>query len=111
MIDLKDVVVIRDQVVVGYMNFGERTTDAGIVLASDDGKSHGVRARWARVLAVGPEQKDVVPGDWVLIQHGRWTHGFDVLDGDTKTSARMVDAACMLAVSDAPTEELVADSV
>ena len=111
MIQHTDIEVLRDQVVVYNMNFGERTTSAGIVLTSDDGKSHGVRPRWAQVLAVGPEQKDVAVGEWVLVEHGRWTHGWDVDVAGAKHTARMVDAACILLVSDQPSEEAIKDSV
>lgn len=111
MIQDNNIEVLRDRVVVYNMNFSERKTAAGIVLTSDDGKSHGVRPRWAKVLAVGPEQKDVAPGEWVLVEHGRWTHGWDVDVAGTKHTARMVDADCILLVSDQPTEEAIKDSV
>lgn len=35
----------------------------------------GIRPRWAEVYAVGPEQTDVKVGDWVLMDHGRWSEG------------------------------------
>jgi co-chaperonin GroES (HSP10) len=64
------------------MNFGEQKTASGIVLRSDDGKSEGVKPRWAKVFAVGPEQTDVKVGEWVLLEHGRWTRGVEVEEDD-----------------------------
>jgi len=72
---------IRDNIVITDMDFGERKVGR-FVLPSDDGKSEGVRHRWGRVHAVGPEQIDVKPGEWCLFEHGRWSRGFTVLDDD-----------------------------
>ncbi len=42
------------------------------------GTTHsGIRPRWARVLAVGPKTHgEVVPGDLVLCDYGKWSRGF-----------------------------------
>jgi len=40
---------LRNTVLVSDMGFEEQTTASGIVIQSDDGKSHGVKPRWARV--------------------------------------------------------------
>jgi co-chaperonin GroES (HSP10) len=72
------VIPIKDGIIVTGMNFKERKLASGIVLASDDGKSHGVRPRWAQVYAVGPDQTDVNVGEWIYIEHGRWTRQFDI---------------------------------
>lgn len=68
---------LRDKVFVSNMNFGESKTKSGIVLTSDDGKSSGLHPRWGKVLFVGDEQADVKPGQWILVQHGRWTRAID----------------------------------
>jgi co-chaperonin GroES (HSP10) len=73
---------IRNNIVVVDMEFGEQITATGLVLMSDDGKSEGVKSRWGRVYAVGPEQIDVKVGEWILLEHGRWSRGFTVLDDD-----------------------------
>jgi co-chaperonin GroES (HSP10) len=65
---------IHDDVLVCDMHMGEMKTAGGIIIGSDDGKAHGVKPRWARVYAKGPENNDPYEiGDWILIQHGRWT--------------------------------------
>ena len=95
---------IKDRVLVSDMDFGEQKTAGGIIINSDDGKAHGVKPRWGKVYAVGPEQKDVKVGEWVLIKHGRWTRGIDPIDDvdgvEVKTTIRMVENEAMLATSD-----------
>ena len=94
-------VPIRDHVIVEDMDFGEQKTKAGIILMSDDGKDHGIKPRWAKVYAVGHEQKHVNVGDWVLVEHGRWTRGFKFEDEDgTSFTLRRIDNDCILMISD-----------
>lgn len=69
---------LRSNVIVTNLERGERLSAGGIIIVDDDGKDHGIRPRWAQVYAVGPEQKDVKVGEWILIQHGRWTRGADL---------------------------------
>ena len=83
---------IQAHILVRDMNFGEQKSAGGIVLKSDDGKSEGVRPRWCRVFAVGPDQKDVKAGEWILVEHGRWTRGLEVEEDDgTKFTIWRVD--------------------
>ena len=97
---------LRNNVFVKNMEFGERKTKSGIVLRSDDGKSEGIRPRWAQVWAIGPEQKDIQVGEWVLVEHGRWTRGMQVQDQDgSEITVRQVELKSILVVSD----ELPAD--
>ena len=92
---------IRDHILVEEMNFGEQVTAAGIVLRSDDGKSEGVKPRWCKVYAVGHEQDEVKVGEWLFIEHGRWTRGVDIeTDDGQKLTIRRVDKTGILCVSD-----------
>jgi len=92
---------IRDNVLITDMNFDSRISKGGIVLPSDDGKSEGVRHRWGRVWAIGPEQQDVKVGEWILLEHGRWTRGVIVVEEDgTEITIRRADINAILAVSD-----------
>lgn len=91
---------LSDNVIVTDMHFGEQKTAGGIVLQSDNGKAHGVHPRWAKVYAVGEEQKDVSVGQWVLIEHGRWTRGIKIEDAEGEKIIRKIDTNCMLMVSD-----------
>lgn len=91
---------LHDSILVTEMHFGERTLSSGLVLLQDDAKTNGIRPRWAMVFAVGPEQKDVVPGQWVLVEHGRWTRGSHVIMHDTELVLRKIDPSAVLLVSD-----------
>jgi co-chaperonin GroES (HSP10) len=92
---------IQEHVLVRDMNFGEQKTAGGIVLRSDDGKSEGVKPRWCRVFAIGPRQKEVKVGEWILVEHGRWTRGLEVEEDDgTKFTIWRVDNSGILMSAD-----------
>jgi hypothetical protein len=97
---IKGITPIKNHVIVAEMNFGERQLSSGIVLLSDDGKSDGIRPRWAKVYAVGPDQTDVSPDQWILVEHGRWTRGIKVEIAGSAFVIRRVDADAIMAVSD-----------
>ena len=82
--DIKHIKIraLNSDVIVTDMDFGEQVTSSGIVVQSDDGKSHGVKPRWGNVYKVGPNQTDVAPGQWILVEHGRWTRKVKIDDGD-----------------------------
>jgi co-chaperonin GroES (HSP10) len=103
---------IRDTVICTDMEFQERFTSSGILLPSDNGKSMGVRPRWGRVYAVGPEQTDVVPGQWVCVAHGRWTRGVDIENSEGRLTIRKIDPKDILLVSDEPqVDDTMSDAV
>jgi co-chaperonin GroES (HSP10) len=83
---------IRDHVLISDMEFEEEHTSSGIYIPSQNGKSTGIKARWGKVYAVGPEQKDVKAGEWVYVDHGRWTRGITIQEADgTQHTIRRVD--------------------
>lgn len=91
---------LNDHIIVRDMHFGMRQLSSGLLLPNDDAKTEGIRPRWARVYAVGPKQQDVKPGQWIFIEHGRWSRGLEVeIDGETFT-VRRVDPTCVIFVSD-----------
>jgi co-chaperonin GroES (HSP10) len=92
---------LRDGVLLCDMEFGEEVTTSGIVLKSNDGKSEGIKPRWGKVFAVGPEQIDVKVGQWVLMEHGRWsrTHKYETEDGAI-LKIQKADTNAMLLVAD-----------
>lgn len=94
--------VLHDKVLITDMNFGEQITMGGIVIPGDDGKVEGIRPRWGKVWAIGPEQQDVTIGEWVLVEHGRWGRGFKVLDNNQEIIVRQIDTEAILVISDAP---------
>ena len=90
---------IRDRILVRDMVFGDRFTNGGILMIGDDRKSEGIRPRWAEVHAVGPDQKDIKVGEWILISHGRWTRGMKYVVAGEELTVRMVDNNDILLVS------------
>lgn len=101
-------VPIRDNILITDMEFGETQTKGGLVLLSDDGKAEGVKHRWGRVWAIGPQQKEVKVGEWILLEHGRWTRGVTVVEADgTEIIIRRADLKAILAVAEEkPAEDL-----
>jgi len=89
----KDVLVID-------MDMGEMVTSGGIVVASDNGKAHGVKPRWGKVYKVGSDVDFVKEGQWILIEHGRWTRKIKIDDGDGEKEFQKVETKSILLVSD-----------
>lgn len=98
---------LKDKVFVTDINFDEEVTSAGIVLKSDNGKGEGVKPRWGRVWAIGPEQEDVKVGQWILMEHARWTREFqhEAEDG-TITKLHMADLNAIMLVADEKPESV-----
>ena len=91
---------ISNRVIVSNMYFGEQKTASGLILTSDDGDSRGIYPRWGQVHAKGPQNNDSYEiGDWVLVEHGRWTRGIDIDEGDGENTLRMVEAESILLYS------------
>jgi hypothetical protein len=97
---IESLTALKDYVIVCDMNFDGRKLSSGIVLLGDDGKSSGIRPRWAKVYAVGPQQRDVKAGEWVLVEHGRWTRGVNVEVAGEQITIRRVDPSNIMFVSD-----------
>ena len=93
---------LKDHVLVAEMNFQGRSLSSGIILLKDDGKSQGIRPRWGCVYAVGPDQQDVKPGDWICVAHGRQTRGVEIVDADGVKTIRRIDPKDILLLSDEP---------
>jgi len=93
---------LRDKVLVTNMEHGDQKLASGLIIPDDNGKTHGIRPRWATVYAVGTEVDYVKPGDRVLVSHGRWTRGFQVetAHGVLQT-VRMVESDAIMLVQDA----------
>jgi len=93
---------IQDHVLVTELYFGEQKTKGGIIIRDDNGTARGVYPRWAKVYAKGDKNKEEYNvGDWILIEHGRWTRKIDLEEenGDITTVHR-VDVDAILCVSD-----------
>src|SRR6056300_149421 len=98
---------IGDRVLVTDMHFGEQVTKGGIILGNDDGKTRGIYPRWAKGYSKGPLNKDQYDiGQWILIEHGRWTRSMKLETNEGEIEVRMVDADCILAYSDEKPESV-----
>lgn len=99
--DAKEVTIraLKDDVIICDMDFGEIKTASGIVLRSDDGQSHGIKPRWGKVYKVGPDQKYIKEGQWILVEHGRWTRKIKIDDGHGVKEIQKVDTDYILAYS------------
>jgi hypothetical protein len=90
----------KDILVVG-MDMGAQKTSAGLIIQSDDGKAHGVKPRWAQVYKVGSECGiNVKEGQWILIEHGRWTRKIKIDDGEGEKEFQKVEVKSIIAVAD-----------
>jgi co-chaperonin GroES (HSP10) len=96
-----NIVPLNDNVLVSDMDFDMQKTASGILITSDNGKAEGIYPRWGRVWAVGPDQVDVNVGEWVLVEHGRWTRTIEFeLDDENTIELRRVDTKAILASAD-----------
>lgn len=99
-----DINPLPDHVLVINMEKGEKVTKGGIILRDDNGKDHGIRPRWAQVYKVGERIDYVLPGQWILVEHGRWTYGVEasVQEGGQEEVLyiQRVDTDAILLVSD-----------
>jgi co-chaperonin GroES (HSP10) len=94
------IVPLKDKILITDMEFGLEQTKSGIILQSDNGKTTGIHPRWGRVWAVGPEQKDVEVGQWICIEHGRWTRTWEIKEDGNKIELRGVDNKAIMLVAD-----------
>ena len=99
---IKGLRAIKDHVLVTEMNFHERFTQGGIIIPGDNGTTAGIRPRWAMVIATGPDQKDISVGEFVLVEHGRWTRGASIEIDGKEAVIRRVDPKDILLSSDEP---------
>jgi co-chaperonin GroES (HSP10) len=69
---------INDNVFVTELDSGPHRTAGGILLPDDNMTERGMRSRWGRVWRIGPDVTEIKPGEWVLIEHGRWTTAIEM---------------------------------
>ncbi len=93
-------VPIKDHILIADMGFDQEVTAGGIVVPGQNGKTGGIKPRWGRVFAIGPEQKDVAVNEWILVEHGRWTRGIVIDDAGIERTVRRVENSAILLVAD-----------
>lgn len=102
-----NIVPLRDNVLVSDMDFGMEKTKSGIYLTSDNGKTQGIHPRWGKVWAIGPEQQDIKVGEWVCVEHGRWTRTIEFETDSGLIELRMVDTNAILMTSDEKPDDIM----
>lgn len=104
---------LRDKIFVTDMEFGVERTKSGILVPGADGKVNGIMPRWGRVWAIGDEQTDIKVGEWVCVEHGRWsrTINLETETGDV-IEVRMIDNnAIMLRADEKPSDVYRAEGI
>lgn len=82
---------------------GLRKTKSGLIIKDADNDTSGIRPRWFKVYSVGEDIDWVTQGQYLLVDHGRWSNGVK-LDEDIKIY--LVDNNDCLVISDKnPIEE------
>lgn len=114
-LEKKEKKVIRPlkDIILGYQgDFGDQTTAGGIVIKSTAGTNEGVGPRWFCLYAVGENHTDTVsPGEWVLVEHGRWSEHIIIQDNSllkengSYQQLWRLDPKCILAASETKPEE------
>ena len=98
---------IKDHVLVRNLDFGEKITRGGIIVLDDDGTERGVHPRWAEVWRVGEEVHDIKEGQWILVQHGRWSRTAEVEENGEKIKINRVDyPSGILVISDEKSDDV-----
>jgi len=72
---------LKGKVLVTDLERGSRLINE-IIIPDDNGKSEGIRPRWGRVYSVGEDVTEITPGQWILIENGRWTRMLKVKEDD-----------------------------
>ena len=90
---------------------GDKITKGGLIITDDNMTNRGIRPRWAKVWAVGSGVEDIQVGQWVLVEHGRWTNRITIeLNGEEVDVWRIEYPESALVVSDEkPESEALAD--
>jgi co-chaperonin GroES (HSP10) len=103
---------LDNTVIVEEMEFSGRQLSSGIVLLNDNGTTAGIRPRWGKIYAIGPNQHDVTVGQWICVAHGRWTRGVEIEDDAGPRTIRKVDPKDILLVSnEQPDDATMSDAI
>ena len=90
---------LRDMILAVDLEYGAQIIN-GIIIPNDNMEARGIRSRWAKIYRVGPEITDIKAGEWVRIEHGRWSVGFYINEGGENILVRWVDYEAIEMVSD-----------
>ena len=104
---------LKGKVFVTNLEHGDTVTKSGIIITDDNMTNRGIRPRWGKVWAIGAEVEDIEVGEWILIDHGRWTQKINIEMGGEIVSIWSVEypESVMVASDEEPkSSQAVADS-
>lgn len=85
---------------------GHRQLASGLLLPDKDMDMSGIRPRWFKVESIGPDVDFVKVGQYVYVEHGRWTNELKYKEGDELISVWMLDnEKCLLVSTNHPSED------
>jgi hypothetical protein len=99
---------LTGKIFVTNMEKGMQLSRGGIIRIDDNFKDHGIRPRWSRVWKIGSDIDYLNVGEWVLVEHGRWTLQIDMTVDGEEISTWSIDPSAILLVSSS--EECPADT-
>lgn len=101
----------KNHVLAELVDKGMRLSKGGILIIDDDMQQQGIRPRWFRIYSAGSRTYDLKDGEYVLVQHGRWSRGFRInLEGEDKWLYKLdYPDAIMLASDELPSEYVKLD--
>jgi len=101
-----------DKDILAYdMYFGERKLNSGLIILNDDMKDSGIRPRWCKIYEVGPNVDHLNVGQYIYVEHGRWSRGVDITDNEGDKTIRKIDPKDILLVSDEEPTDLTIGSL
>lgn len=102
---------LSDSILGTDADFGDQVTAGGIIIQDNSKKSQGITPRWFKVISVGNNIDWVTSGQWVLVQHGRWSDGIQLDSRDTQSDkVWKLDPNGCLMVSDTKPDTLYYNS-
>ena len=101
-----DIRPLKDKILVRSIEKGQQITKGGIIIPDDDAKDRGIRPRWAQVYKFGKKVDFLTEGEWVLVEHGRWSPAVTLNTGKKEFDIRLVDKDCILGTSDTKPENI-----
>lgn len=81
---------LKGKVLADDIDRGDRIVN-GIILTDDNMRERGIRARWVKIHSCGEGVEDIKPGDYVLVEHTRWTVGMKIIINDEEIELRLID--------------------
>lgn len=71
----EEIICLPDTLFVEKIEYGERTTDSGLIVPTEQMNHYGtfIRPRWARVKYKAGNIPFIEVGDWIALSHGRWS--------------------------------------